>query len=388
MPRFPVLLLAVLLFAPSSASAAFLEPVDLQIDSLGIPGLAGVLAITVSPDGRYVYSVSPSEDAIAVFRRDSSTGSLAFASIVRNGVEGADGLGGASDIALSPDGAHAYVASSGDNAVVVLRRDAASGALTYLESHKEGVNGVEGLGYARGVTVSHDGAHVYVAGQTDGAIVIFARNTLTGTLKYAGNVRNGVDGIDSLASVLCVALSPDGSHLYAAAGGDGALSVFRRHRSTGKLTLVDVVRDDGSRTRALAGTHAVTVSPDGAHVYATGQADDALAVFKRDARSGKLTLVDVQSEGADGVRGLYGALALAVSPNGEQVYATGSLGNSVAVFQRDRSTGVLTFLDVEDAATGVNTLAFARSVAVSPDGRNVYVGGASSNAVTAFRVNR
>jgi len=137
--------------------------------------------------------------------------------------------------------------------------------------------------------------------------------------------------------------------------------------------------------RALAGTHAVAVSPDGAHVYATGQADDALVVFRRDTRSGKLTLVDVQSEGADGVKGLYGALALALSPDGDQVYATGSLGNSVAVFQRDHGTGVLSFLGAEDPGTGVRTLAFARAVAVSPDGRNVYVGGASSNAVTTFR---
>ena len=385
MPRIPVLLLALLLLVPCSASAAFLEPVDVQIDSQGIPGLAGVLALTVSGDGRFVYSVSPSDDAIAVFRRDSSTGSLSFASIVRNGVEGVDGLDGASDIALSPDGAHAYVASASDNAVAVFRRDGVSGALTYLESHKNGVNGVEGLGYARGVTVSHDGRNVYVAGQTDGAIAIFDRNTLTGTLKYLDKVQNGVDGIDSLASVLCVALSPDGNNLYATGGGDGALSVFRRSHSTGKLSLVDVLRD-GGRMRALAGTHAVVVTPDGANVYATGQADDALAAFKRDPRTGKLSMVDVQSEGADGVRGLFGALAVAVSPNGEQVYATGSLGNSVAVFQREQSNGVLTFLDVEDPDTGVRTLAFARSVAVSPDGRNVYVGGASSNAVTAFRV--
>jgi len=382
--RIPALLLAVSLLAPVSASAVSLEPVDVQIDSLGIPGLAGVLAVAVSPDGRFVYSASPSEDAVATFRRDSSTGSLGFASIVRNGVDGVEGLTGASDITISADGAHAYVASSGDSAVVVLRRDATSGALTFLEAHKQGVNGVEGLSYARGVTLSPDGAYLYAAGQTDGAIVTFQRNTLTGTLKYVRTVRNGVDGIDSLGSVLCIALSPDGAHLYAAGGGDGALTIFRRQRSSGKLELVDVVRDD-SRMRALAGTHAVAVSPDGAHVYATGQADDALAVFRRDPHSGKLTLVDVQSEGADGVKGLYGALALAVSPDGEQVYATGSLGNSVAVFQRDRGTGVLTFLGAEDPSTGVRTLAFARAVAVSPDGRNVYVGGASSNAVTTFR---
>jgi DNA-binding beta-propeller fold protein YncE len=30
-------------------------------------------------------------------------------------------------------------------------------------------------------------------------------------------------------------------------------------------------------------------------------------------------------------------------------------------------------------------LAFARSVVVSPDGRNIYVAGASSNAVVAYR---
>ena len=64
---------------------------------------------------------------------------------------------------------------------------------------------------------------------------------------------------------------------------------------------------------------------------------------------------------------------------------TASLGNAVAVFDRNAVTGALSFVEVQKGS-GTRGLAFARSATVSPDGKNVYGGGASSNAVTVFRV--
>ena len=56
-----------------------------------------------------------------------------------------------------------YVAGSSDDAVVVFSRDLTTGALTYVETHLDGVSGVDGLNGARSVIVSADGSHVYVA---------------------------------------------------------------------------------------------------------------------------------------------------------------------------------------------------------------------------------
>jgi hypothetical protein len=58
----------------------------------------------------------------------------------------------------------------------------------------------------------------------------------------------------------------------------------------------------------------------------------------------------------------------------------------VTAFDRNVHTGALTFLEKRLGAPNREYLAFARSVAVSPDGKSVYAVGASSSAVASFRV--
>ncbi|MGH6913248.1 MAG: hypothetical protein ACREH3_06030, partial [Geminicoccales bacterium] len=80
------------------------------------------------------------------------------------------------------------------------------------------------------------------------------------------------------------------------------------------------------------------------------------------------------------------------------VYVTANASDSVTAFARDRRTGALTQLSGTDAcvsedgtggacADGV-TLAGARQVAISRDGRNAYVTSFRSNAVAVFARDR
>ena len=57
----------------------------------------------------------------------------------------------------------------------------------------------------------------------------------------------------------------------------------------------------------LEGAYAVTLSPDGAHVYATGGANGALVALSRNATTGQLTHVQTLQDGVDGVDGLSNA---------------------------------------------------------------------------------
>ena len=52
--------------------------------------------------------------------------------------------------------------------------DATTGALTFVEVHKNVVGGVDGLDGADSVTVSPDGKHLYVAGFDDDAVAVFS----------------------------------------------------------------------------------------------------------------------------------------------------------------------------------------------------------------------
>ena len=110
---------------------------------------------------------------------------------------------------------------------------------------------------------------------------------MTATLVFAGAghltfvefQQDGVGDVDGLEDAWAVAVSPDGSHLYVASFGDYAVGVFSRNSTTGALTFVEVQKDGVGGVDGLFGATAVTVSPDESHLYAAGQADDAVAVF-------------------------------------------------------------------------------------------------------------
>src|SRR5205823_38997 len=120
--------------------------------------------------------------------------------------------------------------------------------------------------------------------------------------------------------------------------------VFARDPESGMLTLVQTVKDNTNGVDGVGGAAALALSPDGAHLYAAGKLDDALAVFARDSASGALSFVEVDRQAVDGVDGLDGVDAVAVSPDGTHVYTAAANANALAVFDRDAATGSLIFV--------------------------------------------
>jgi len=174
--------------------------------------------------------------------------------------------------------------------------------------------------------------------------------------------------------------------VYVAGGIGNAVAVFSRNAATGKLTFVEAEVDGVGGVDGLASSWSVAVSPDGANVYATGMVDNAVAVFGRDATSGRLGFVEAQFGGSGGVAGLGGAWLVAVSPDGTRVYVAGASDDAVAVFQRGPG-GSLTFVEAEtNGVGGVEGLDDARGVTPSPDGAHLYATGVNDHAVTAFAI--
>ena len=358
-----------------TATLDFVEVVRNDVN--GVDGLYGARGVAVSHDGAHVYVASLYDAALAVFARNPITGALSLVEVQRQGVGGVDGLGYAAAVAVSPDDVHVYAVGITDDAVAAFARDAATGKLQFIEAQRDGVGGVDGLAGPVSVAVSFDGGHVYVAGYNDNAVAVFARDHSTGTLAFVEAQR-----VDGLTNPRSVAVSPDGAFLYAVAFAGNALAVFARDAVTGRLQFVELQKASGLRQAS-----AVAVSPDNAHVYATGHADNAVVAFARDAATGKLTVVDLQRDGVNGVEGLAGAsLGLQVSPDGSQVYVTSDVSQALVVFARDAMTGRLSFVEaLRDEHDGVGGLAGAARLAVSPDGGHVYAAGIQDNAVAVFR---
>ena len=377
--------------AAGPTASSYLRFLEVELNGTGsVTGLGGATGVAVSPDGRNIYAAGEVDDALAVFHRDSATGALTFVEMQKEAVGGVDGLTDAYGVAVSPDGASVYVASKRGDALAVFSRDAVSGALTFVQAKFDGKGPVNGLDGAEGIAISPDGAYVYVAGRNDDSLAVFSRDAATGALTYVQIQRDGyAGGVDGLLGAKAVAISPDGAHVYAAGSVDNAVAVFGRDAATGKLTFIEVQREGQNGVLGLFGAKAVTVSPDGANLYVAGGYDDALVVFGRNPETGMLTSVQLLQDGVGGVNGLNGADSVAVSPDGTHVLVTGSVDNALAVFQRDAATGTLTYVErLRDGTAGVDGLHNAQALAISPDGASVYATGSADNAVAVFHVRR
>ncbi len=214
-------------------------------------------------------------------------------------------------------------------------------------------------------------------------------------ITHEDDIVNGEDGIVGLTEPTAVALSPDGSHLYVASESGNSVLVFSRNSFNGRLSYVDMYNNQrvGFETANLGGPMDLVVSGDGLHVYVASRLDRAIAVLARNPGSGALSFVENQIQGAAGpnggssVNGLDGVKALALSPDGEHLYAASGVDHAVAVFSRDETTGALQFLRayVKDQDDGHgNTLSHLdrpAGIIVSGDGAQVYVASRFGNAV-------
>lgn len=165
------------------------------------------------------------------------------------------------------------------------------------------------------------------------------------------------------------------------------------------------------RARALKGagpfmgSRAIAVSPDGRNVYVASSGSDAVAIFTRDRQTGVLRQAG-KTAGCVAAKGAYGCAdaigldepnSVAVSPNGRNVYVTSRAGSSITSFIRNPKTGALSQLPppLAGCISGLSIPGCVSGLAVvtpdvvivSPDGNNVYLGSFFGNAVAAFARN-
>lgn len=243
---------------------------------------------------------------------------------------------------------------------------------------------------ASGVAVSPGGDQLFVTSAVDSAVSVFNRDQF-GNITFSQTIRDGsnvgaISGSELLAGAFGVAVSPDGTQVFVTSTGDDALTVFRR--DNGVLTEQQLLRntrpDPNNRIiNTLAGAIDVAVSADGSQVFVASLTDSAITVFDRDT-AGTLTFRQSIADGQAGANQLRGASGVAISPTGDQVFVTSHLAAAITVFDRDPS-GNLTFRQaIKDGDGNVQNLLGASSVAVSPDGNQVYVASATEAALTVF----
>ena len=232
-------------------------------------------------------------------------------------------------------------------------------------------------------------------------------------------------------NVISVAVSPDGKFVYAVAEGAvsgvlGSVSVYARDTATGNLTQLPGTSGClspnggdglGGTTCATAigirGARAIVVSPDGKSVYvgaSEGTPVETIAVFNRDATTGLLTqpagaagcLTSATTNSDPACTTIAGPLndirQMVITNDNNFLYAAvpedpavATNDGAVLAFSRNPTTSALTQLSgtsgcISNSAAGCATARSLReptSLALSPDGKQLYVAASEGRATTA-----
>ncbi|MBJ7328626.1 MAG: beta-propeller fold lactonase family protein [Solirubrobacteraceae bacterium] len=417
-------------------------------------GMGSTQHVTLSPDGRFAYASSNDTWGIVAFRRDPKTGVLTQlkgkagcttdVTWPRAGCATARGLVWAFSIVVSPDGRSVYVTGGIGNAIAVFRRDPSTGVLTQPSGPDgclrnttggtkrggptpaaSGCRLVDGLVYPRGIAVSPDSRFVYTVTSDGRTITGFARDATTSALTgFAGNCvadakKPGCTLATELAGGTDLTLTRNGRFAYAAAFKGNAVTAFARDPATGVLTQLAgaggcvAVQPTAGCTggRALRGVYNLTLSDDERQVYGVSRFSRAIAVLSRDPQTGALSqrpgaagcVAQGAATGCGKAIGLFGARGVAVSPDGRTVYAGAFSSSAITTYARNPQTGAITQLKgragcASYSRTGKGTpqtagcgaaraIKQAWSIAVSRDGRFVYtgVGGDDNSGIAVFR---
>lgn len=268
----------------------------------------------------------------------------------------------------------------------------------FFPMHSSTTVGLGSVAGPYGIAISPDGKHVYAADAGDSAIVAYSVDpdyTLTLINTYPSSA---LSAHDQFGTPYQVYVSPDGLNVYVTGLAGDSIATYARNADTGALTHVHTLKNgdnygcfiapcDGSLA-GLDGAYGMAVSPDGQFMYISGVNSDAVSVFRRSKTSGALTTFFgepyfVQQFTNANLNSAYG---IALSPDGKNVYATGYTSDALLTLKRDASTGQLSFAQVltTTAAAGLNGVF---RVIVSPDGNFVYTAAYDSDATCTFKRN-
>ncbi|MGH6848500.1 MAG: YncE family protein, partial [Methylocella sp.] len=249
-----------------------------------------------------------------------------------------------SDVAVTPDGKHAYVANPGDILGTVSVIDTASNTVVATVPMVVSI-----------IAITPDGKHAYVGNGFDSTVLVIdtGTNTVVGSPIFTGDCVRGDEG----SCPDGIAITPDGKHAYVT-NGFFSTDVVVIDTATNMVV--------GPPIRVGLGPPAVAINPDGKHAYVTNPFDDNVSVIDT-------AINKVVATVAVGVEPSF----VAVTPDGKHAYVAndGNDPGTVSVIATASNTVVATVTSGNGA------------LSIAPDGKHVYAAAGSGVFVIATASN-
>ena len=346
----------------------------------------GPRLVAVTPDGSQVWVSATHSHTLFLFDRHPGDGTLVLRRTLRNKTDGLSIMIHPTTIVFSEDGLNAYVGCE-NGGFVVLACTPDSKEWFVLEEHANRVRPDYNLWGVRYLVLSPDQSRLYVSARGDGAITVYCRDLLDGTVSRRARVLRW-RGTQNFGNPHQIAISPDGAYGFLATGED-ALHCFNLRGNLGEISHHSVVFGGESMLQGLAVPTQLCVSPDGLNVYCPSHDNGGIVTtFTRDPASGELS--PIQMLGHCGAytedHGLSDVEEITVSPNCRDVYSCSVGHDAIAHFYRDPVDGRLVFQAAYFNNSGFGDMDAPHAIALSPDGRHLYAVGNHSHSVVSFQV--
>ena len=305
------------------------------------------------------------------------------------------------DIKISQDGKLAivigshdgYNATTGTSTLYVYSRDPATGVMKLLQSITQ-TESTQGLNRMSTAAFTNDGKYVYVAGCDNDtgsySITLFTRGE-DGSLTYVGQAAvqglDGATGLDGWVSELTI--SEDGKTLYAINGkdttgkltGKTALSVFSIG-SNGMLSHVQTIAENINQPTDIAIVgNKIFIANGYASNKAGAEVSSTISVFNRDESTGSLTFESSIETGVN-----FRIFDLEVSKDGSHIFVmlpNSVSGNGISILCFSKTADGYKLADIE--TTSANN-GIQGSLALSPDGKTLYAGNYGQTKINIYSV--
>jgi len=312
-------------------------------------------------------------DAIQAADFDSATGQLTRGRPVA-------ALARASFLTKSADGRFLYAVAEGGGGSLHAFAIGGDGALTTLNTRPS-----QGSGPCD-IALSPDGSLIAAANYSGGSAIVY-RVALDGTLaEPAGffqhtHAAKVFPGRQKEAHAHGVTWSPDGRLLLVPdLGGDRIYAYASATAATGGQMVVNPSQAWLEVPPGSGPRHA-QFSPDGRNLYVINELGNTVSVAAYDAEAGTFALVEtVTTLPPEGFAGATKTAEIVVHPAGHTVYASNRGHETLAIFARDAATGRLT------PRGHVPVPANPRHFALSPDARWLLSAGQDTSTVAVFSV--